>query len=108
MRKSPSASTKSTRHALEAMPSASLSGPQRTIAHVFVVVPAQSWSLVHAGAPPSQLAASNVTAPAGVAPPSPCQQHALLLFVSMFVLAAICWAMLNPKGTLFGDAEEQK
>ncbi len=33
---------------------------------------------------------------------------ALLLFVTMFVLAAICWAMLNPKGTLFGDAEEVK
>ncbi|MCE9567568.1 MAG: MFS transporter [Planctomycetes bacterium] len=33
---------------------------------------------------------------------------ALLLFDAMILLAAICWAMLNPKGTLFGDVEEQK
>ena len=34
--------------------------------------------------------------------------YALLLFVSMFALSAVCWAMLNPKGTLFGDVEEAK
>jgi hypothetical protein len=28
------------------------------------------------------------------------------LFVSMFGIAAVCWAVLNPKGTLFDDAEE--
>ncbi|MBA4190864.1 MAG: hypothetical protein C0467_22990 [Planctomycetaceae bacterium] len=32
--------------------------------------------------------------------------YALLLFVSMFGLSAVCWALLNPKGTLFGDVEE--
>lgn len=33
---------------------------------------------------------------------------ALLLFVAMFAVAAVCWAVLNPKGTLFDDAEETK
>jgi hypothetical protein len=33
---------------------------------------------------------------------------ALLLFVSMFGIAAVCWAVLNPKGTLFDDAEKAK
>jgi sugar phosphate permease len=29
----------------------------------------------------------------------------LLLFVSMFAVSAVCWAVLNPKGTLFGETE---
>ncbi|WP_439630576.1 MFS transporter [Gemmata sp.] len=32
--------------------------------------------------------------------------EALLLFALMFLLSAVCWAVLNPKGTLFGDTEE--
>ena len=30
---------------------------------------------------------------------------ALLLFVAMFALAAVCWLVLNPKGTLFDEPE---
>jgi nitrate/nitrite transporter NarK len=29
--------------------------------------------------------------------------YALLLFVALFGIAAVCWLVLNPKGTLFGD-----
>jgi MFS family permease len=32
---------------------------------------------------------------------------ALLLFASLFALAAVCWAVLNPKGTLFGGDDER-
>jgi MFS family permease len=32
--------------------------------------------------------------------------YALLLFVAMFGLAAFCWVILNPKGTLFDEPEE--
>jgi nitrate/nitrite transporter NarK len=32
--------------------------------------------------------------------------YALLLFVALFGLAAACWLVLNPKGTLFDDPEE--
>ena len=31
--------------------------------------------------------------------------YALLLFVSLFGIAAVCWLNLNPKGTLFDEAE---
>jgi MFS family permease len=34
--------------------------------------------------------------------------YALLLFVSLFGIAAVCWAVLNPKGTLFDEAGEPK
>jgi len=32
--------------------------------------------------------------------------YALILFVSMWGIAAVCWAVLNPKGTLFDETEE--
>jgi sugar phosphate permease len=32
----------------------------------------------------------------------------LLLFAGMFALSAACWAVLNPKGTLFENAEEAR
>lgn len=32
--------------------------------------------------------------------------YALLLFVALFGIAAVCWLVLNPKGTLFDEAEE--
>lgn len=31
---------------------------------------------------------------------------ALLLFVAMFAAGAVCWAVLNPKGTLFGGEDD--
>jgi MFS family permease len=34
--------------------------------------------------------------------------YALLLFVSMFGVSAFCWAVLNPKGTLFDEHEESE
>ncbi len=34
--------------------------------------------------------------------------YALLLFVGMFAIAAVCWTVLNPKGTLFEEAEGPK
>lgn len=34
--------------------------------------------------------------------------YALLLFVTMFGLSALCWAVLNPKGTLFDESEGEK
>jgi sugar phosphate permease len=34
--------------------------------------------------------------------------YALLLFAAMFAAGAVCWAVLNPKGTLFAEGEEQK
>jgi hypothetical protein len=34
--------------------------------------------------------------------------HALLLYATMFGSAAVCWAVLNPRGTLFEEAEEAK
>lgn len=33
---------------------------------------------------------------------------ALLLFASLFALDAVCWALLNPKGPLFGDDHEHR
>jgi nitrate/nitrite transporter NarK len=33
---------------------------------------------------------------------------ALLLYVAMFGTAALCWLILNPKGTLFDEVEEPK
>jgi sugar phosphate permease len=33
---------------------------------------------------------------------------ALLLFAAMFATGAVLWTMLNPKGTLFAEGEEQK
>jgi sugar phosphate permease len=33
--------------------------------------------------------------------------YALLLFVCMFGIAAVCWAVLNPKGTLFAEREKE-
>jgi MFS family permease len=33
---------------------------------------------------------------------------ALLLFASLFALDAVCWALLNPKGTLFGGDDERR
>lgn len=33
---------------------------------------------------------------------------ALLLFASLFALDAVCWALLNPKGTLFGDDHDHR
>jgi nitrate/nitrite transporter NarK len=30
---------------------------------------------------------------------------ALLVFAGLFAAAALCWALLNPQGTLFGDSE---
>jgi nitrate/nitrite transporter NarK len=32
---------------------------------------------------------------------------ALLLFAGLFAIDAVCWAMLNPKGTLFGGDHER-
>jgi MFS family permease len=32
--------------------------------------------------------------------------YALLLFAALFALDAVCWAVLNPKGTLFDEPEE--
>lgn len=32
----------------------------------------------------------------------------LLLFVALFGLSALCWAVLNPKGTLFDEVEDRK
>jgi nitrate/nitrite transporter NarK len=34
--------------------------------------------------------------------------YALLLFVCLFGAAAVCWVVLNPKGTLFDESEEPK
>jgi nitrate/nitrite transporter NarK len=34
--------------------------------------------------------------------------YALLLFVCMFGVAAVCWVILNPRGTLFEEEEEEK
>jgi MFS family permease len=33
---------------------------------------------------------------------------ALLLFASLFALDAVCWAVLNPRGTLFAETEDAK
>jgi nitrate/nitrite transporter NarK len=32
--------------------------------------------------------------------------NVLLLFAGMFATGAVCWAALNPKGTLFDEAQE--
>jgi nitrate/nitrite transporter NarK len=34
--------------------------------------------------------------------------YVLLLFSGMFATGAVCWLILNPKGTLFPESEEQK
>lgn len=31
----------------------------------------------------------------------------LFLFAGIMAIAALCWALLNPQGTLFGDEHEQ-
>jgi MFS family permease len=33
---------------------------------------------------------------------------ALLLFASLYAVGAVCWAVLNPKGTLFGGDDERR
>ncbi|HEV3383265.1 MAG TPA: MFS transporter, partial [Gemmata sp.] len=34
--------------------------------------------------------------------------YVLLLFSGMFAMGAVCWIILNPKGTLFPESGEQK
>jgi MFS family permease len=34
--------------------------------------------------------------------------YVILLFAAMFAIGAVCWTILNPKGTLFPESEEQK
>jgi nitrate/nitrite transporter NarK len=35
-------------------------------------------------------------------------EYALFLVAGLFAAAAVCWALLDPRGTLFGDEDERR